>query len=385
MRRSSPHRLRQARGLLLGLAGLASACHEAPPPQASPRVAPRPTTRAARPATPPPARPLARPTRLLDEPTAGVLCAVEGPITAPVELGDREGPLTSVAGASSGRFLVLASGGAFAELRGAGLHAKGFARATVFARRDLTVGGVLTLWKEAALTPAGGDAETRTVKVGLPELRGVTPREPLSPPELPCAELTTSAAERGPPSAPRFYVNLRGKTLELAATPGGAIVAEARDLELAAVTAAQGAYWRVRWYVPGGELHAWTRAAGLAPRRGSDAELVNQLLAAPAATTPAPQAAPAAAPGEAWVYRCERETPLLFARDGRAVPLVTLRPVDLQLVGTRGDLAEVTFATPDFAQATIDTAPQTTALQGATMHLPTEWLSTCSQRRGARP
>lgn len=380
VRRSSPHRLRQAPGLLVGLAGLVSACHDAPPPP-SPRVAPHPTARAARAAPLTPARPPRPPPTLLDEPAAGVLCAVEGPVTAPVELGDREGPLTSVAGATSGRFLVLASGGAFVELRGAGLHARGFARATVFAPRDLTVGGVLTLWKEAALTPAGGDAEAHTVKLALPELRGVTPRETLTPPTLPCGELTTSAAERGPPSPPRFYVNLRGKTLELAATPGGPIVAVARDLELAAVTAAQGAYWRVRWYVPGGELHAWIRAAGLAPRRGSDAELVNQLLAAPA-TASAP--APASAPVEAWVYRCERETPLLFAKDGRTVPLVMLRPVDLQLAGTHGDLAEVTFATPDFSQATIDTAPQTTALPGATMHVPTEWLSTCS-RRPARP
>ena len=382
VRRSSPHRLRQSLGLLAGLAGLASACHEAPSHPTTPRAAPRPTAPAARPA-PPPARPPRPPPTLLDEPTAGVVCAVEGPVTAPLELGDRDGPLTTVAGASAGRFLLLASGGVFVDLRGAGLHARGSARAAVFAPRDLTVAGILTLWKEAALTPAGGAAKARTVRVALPELRGVTPRAPLAQPELPCGELTTSAAERGPPPAPRFYVNLRGKTLELAATPGGPVVAEARDLELAAVTAAQGAYWRLRWYVPGGELHAWTRAAGLAPRRGSDAELVNQLLAAPAAT-PAPPAPAPAAPAEAWVYRCERETPLLFARDGRAVPLVTLRPVDLQLVGTRDELAEVTFATPDFAQATIDTAPQTAPLPGATMHLPTDWLSTCA-RRPARP
>ncbi|HQY59762.1 MAG TPA: hypothetical protein PK141_00070 [Polyangiaceae bacterium] len=382
MRRSSPHRLRLAVGpLLLVGAGLASACHEAPPPRASPRVARGPAARAVPAATP--ARPPAPPTKLLDEPS-GVVCAVEGPVTAPLELGDREGPLTTVTGASSGRFLVLGAGGAFVELRGAGLRARGFARASVFARQDLAIKGVLTLWKEAALAPAGGDAETHTVRVGLPELRGVTQRAPLPVPEVPCGELTTSAAERGPPSSPRFYVNLRGKRLELAATPGGPIVAEAHDLELAAVTAAQGAYWRVRWYVPGGELHAWTRAAGLAPRRGSDAELVNQLLAAPAGPTPAPPPAPGPPPPEAWVYRCERETPLLFAKDGRTVALVTLRPADLQLVGTHGELAEVTFAPPEFSQATIDTAPQTMAIAGATMHLPTEWLSTCSQRRPAR-
>lgn len=300
-----------------------------------------------------------------------------------MDLGDRAGSLAVVSGASAGRLLVLEAGGAFAELRGPGLHAKGFARAAVFAPRDLTIAGILTLWKEAALTPASGDTALQTVKVALPELHGLTPRAPLPLPVLPCGELATSAAERGPPPSPRFYVNLRGKTLALAATPGGPIVAEARELELAAVTAAQGAYWRVRWYVPGGELHAWTRAAGLAPRRGSDAELVNQLLAtltATAATAPATADAPGLR-----VYRCERETLLLFARDGRAVPLVTLRPVDLQAVGAHGELTEVAFATPDFAQATIDTAPQTTALPGATMHVPTEWLGTCSQRRPARP
>ncbi len=317
---------------------------------------------------------------LLPEPAAA--CSVEGTLTASVELGDPAGPLATIAGATSARYGVLADGGTFAVLRGPGLHARGYVQSVFYPKRDVPIGGILNLWREAPFAARGarvaaGAPSRSAVVVAIPEIKGFTPRAPLPATELPCDELSTSATERPAPAPPRFYTGVQGKVLELAATPGGPVLAEARDLELAAVVGVQGGFWRLKWYFVGGEVLAWTRAAGLTPRKGSDAELVNQLLASLPASAPA---TPPRGVTEGWAHRCETETTLSFRKQDRAVPLLTLRPVDLQVVNARDDLSEVMFVAPEFSLATIDSAPQAEALAGVTLLASSEALASCSRR-----